>query len=931
MLKISRSFSNCIPLFFILLLTFSFTGNVYGVGADCSDGCDDYIDSFYGWEWPCGNPVGSWCCTGGGCPSWVCTDAPTWEPMTCYDPPEWTCCHSSYPACSVCASSRKYLSTGTCDDCGTGGSSGGGSTTTYGTVVGRVVSDLNFNGGITSNEMWANTALSCTSLVHSSLGFTYNSNNILDSWGCNTDGAYYRTNQIVTGTGRSIQLTGVPTALGYDCSRTNWVYNNTSNDSYDRTGTGCNASDLGITQNETQHLWFYMTPNRPPVLNLNSPINFTSSTVYPSKVAVTQYESGGYMRITATSDVGTTAYYTDGIYFNAYGSICDGVYPQVQLYGWRRDTGERQAIGSPFYVTGTSSGYWLWVGSDAYLFFDLQFLNDATNASGQDRNLFVSSVSFLQDPWGWGTIYSADSHDASKVLFDRGDPDDGYDTRDPVVVTNASGTFAGMYWSGAIRYPFPWTSPGNPATGGRITVTARDNFGATATGQILLNPVFRRVFGYVWTIPYASLSTLNCVPDPAQKLTDYPGASVRVIHEPYYTTTTGPVTSTGDYSVSNIFGAITDVYLDGINNASAPFYRLVCRNDVELSGQEFRTNFYDYYNKTVDQELNLGLQEIEARRWIAAYGSNISANDINLQLPPLPPVRLPSIVTTSTCGQTTYCSSLPSPAFSYYTLGYPSSPTGSQVFINTGQSVSEVGPAELQYLTLSGKTATDLGDDYRKDYEDYLRSNIRTMVNNIVDAYMTGEIDGYSHSTLPTTLPTSMGKSSIVLFNGESIANGYNYKITVPGSVAFLVVPKNGDLPLKINSISVTGTGRLLIITDRDVEIGEDVVGYTTNPNLSTVTPQVRAAILTTGNITIKSYQGNEFSTGTIILEGPVIAGRDVVIERDFSAIVNEVRPVMLVKYNSLYITQLNDLSATNTIPEVLKPLFEFSFTSKEY
>jgi len=179
-----------------------------------------------------------------------------------------------------------------------------------------------------------------------------------------------------------------------------------------------------------------------------------------------------------------------------------------------------------------------------------------------------------------------------------------------------------------------------------------------------------------------------------------------------------------------------------------------------------------------------------------------------------------------------------------------------------------------------------------------------------------------------TSVPASYSPNSVTVLSKtvNSIPDGLSY--TVSGGLAFLVVPKSGGTTFVINDLTPAAGGRLVIIADRNIEIGSLVSGSTSG-NAKTTASQVSASIITTGNITVKNNPSTSSSSpGTLIIDGPLISGADINLDRDLTAVVNEVRPALFVKFNPFYLTELNKIGIANSIPD-LSPLFVFDFSQK--
>ncbi|GIW69757.1 MAG: hypothetical protein KatS3mg101_0504 [Patescibacteria group bacterium] len=177
-----------------------------------------------------------------------------------------------------------------------------------------------------------------------------------------------------------------------------------------------------------------------------------------------------------------------------------------------------------------------------------------------------------------------------------------------------------------------------------------------------------------------------------------------------------------------------------------------------------------------------------------------------------------------------------------------------------------------------------------------------------------------------STLPPSFSDKDVKVLETSSIPNNYNYTVSGNG-IAVLVVPANGsDRRLNISNVTANGTGRLMIITDRDVVIGESSRG--SDPiSFEIINPaHIQVSIITSGNITVANGPSPFY---TLVAEGPLVASGNLTISRDPGHLVNELLPAFFVKYNPAYVLRLNNIAADGSVP-VLKPLFTFDFSQEE-
>ena len=262
----------------------------------------------------------------------------------------------------------------------------------------------------------------------------------------------------------------------------------------------------------------------------------------------------------------------------------------------------------------------------------------------------------------------------------------------------------------------------------------------------------------------------------------------------------------------------------------------------------------------------------------------------------------------------------------HYVLNYNpwvATPASSTVF--TEDDVVSLGPS-LDELSESGVSATRVGSKFREKNKQYF-SSFHSLIDTLKNA-PTG-----TYSATSSLSNRTFTKNSITIWNaGTSTipapAIG-NYSYTVSDGLAFLVIPRNGPSTnaININKITTSGAGRLVILADRDINIGSSAVG--SSNNLKNDTADIQASIITTGNVTVNNYLSASSSAGTVIIEGPLIigGGTGMTINRSLGTD-NEFRPAVFVRFNPLYITKLNDLAMKNTIP-ALNPLFTFDFTSE--
>ena len=792
-----------------------------------------------------------------------------------------------------------------------------------GSVVGRIRSDANKNGIIEDpSEDWANTASACAGLKHD--GFTLREGsgpNLITSYGCDASpvAAYYTTNLTIPTGSHTLTLGGLPP--GYVCTNTNvvWGYS-TSTGSVN--GTGCSPT-VTINPGGVNALWWIITkPNTLPTVTLSpTVINHSyAGEFFPVRVGITDPDPYGYLNIKTTLTSGAIMP-TYAIRFYAYANRANsGQWPIVRIYGWRKDTGARVAIrdiakgnATDILIDSTTRklfdvtvGY---TDMNLYSHFDFEFTNDIWEpATSTGTDVYVDRLEFYEDIVDEAYLYSVvQAEDATWVQFDRGDPDDGYDvikTGDTVsygpwvpIITGAD-SYSGMFWGGALRFPVPWVA--TTGTSGNLTFNVSDDSGVVVSRSVAINAIGRTISGRVWTIP-----PLTTIDDTYCNNNHVSGGSGTI--------SSGTVTanagfsssiSGGNYSIANNYGYVE--YLTLSNLVSPPGYRIACINNMYSPSTLVTSNFN--HTSAVAQTVNIGLRVISAGKWGAAMGSDIFANSILMSIPQV------------ICPATSYmCPDFTNPTepANFYALGY-SAPSSS---IFSGEPVS-VGPSRLSESNISvtnANTGTG-GQKFRKKNVKYLSTTIKSLVEDIAAATTTDL----------TTIPIihTMAKDSITVLDKSvnSIPNGFRY--STASGLSFLIVPKNGSTPFVINSVTPMLPGRLVIIANRDIEIGNLQQG--TVANVKTQPSHIVASIITTGNITIQNYPATSSSSpGGIMIDGPLISGGNITMERNLGPIYNESRPSLFVKFNPFYLTELNKIALANSIP-ALNPLFVFDFSQKD-
>ena len=912
------------------------------------------------------------CCTGNGCPSWDCRDSGTgcfWTGdetgagtcgrqcaanFVCYNSSTGDTCASSncsptpkngcdwYCLAGWVAPGTGVGSTYTCtwgldpsSTCAYCSGSGVGVTspppgTTYGKITGRMFSDYNKdNQPNGSGEAWSNSTSACAVYKSDTLNNTIGGSNIIPGtgWSCDGSGAYSVSNDIVTGL-KDVTLVGaLPGSV--NCGNVKWSYS-TSPGSNGKSGSGCVAAGLNITTG-ANYLWWWAVPNTPPTVTLSpTTINYSAGgEVHAIKVAITDPDPNGTLKIpsTLTAGLGATRQ-TVAIEFLAYGNQYNGQWPIVRIYGWRKDTGVRVLIadawraGATDILIDSATPKWFYVGvpwtdANAYSHFDLEFINDIWDpVTRTGTDVFVDNVSFFQDDpvWDWYP-YVVQAEDANWVQYDRGDPDDGYDVLPSTswpIVANSGNNYIMMAWGGALRFPVLWTSP-STSTSGNMTFNVSDEYGTVVSKSVSINPRTRNISGKLWTIPSGTVvDNAYCTNNRASA----PGLSPARVTANY----TGLFDDTdggGLYNIPNVFGYVDNLSLSNVT--SPPVYRIACVNDEAWTETGLTTSHIANTSPT-NQTINIGLRIIDAKKWIAGMGSDIYAKNIAMYLPS---ISCPN-------SQTYLCPSFPPSG--YYALNYGAA--SSTVF--TGTAANSIGPV-IQRLSESGITATKIGDKFASKNKEYFKTvsqMIKDITADTTNGYprVTGAYLYYSNNT--TLQPNSI----TIMSPAHSI---YTYSAyNVPSGVAFLIVPKYGNEPLYINNIIARGAGRLVVLADRDVIIGNSIPASNTgscDPKTCVSTssptapiPSIQASIISTGKITIENYPITATSSpGMIVVEGTLAGAGDLTVKRDLGSSSNEFRPALFIRYNPLYMTALNKIAVENSIP-ALNDLFTFDFSQEE-
>gem|GEM_PF-6575542 len=740
------------------------------------------------------------------------------------------------------------------------------------------------------NEAWGPTNPACNTPAGRHSGFTMmlGSTNITGPWTCDSFGARMATSDIDTGT-RTITLSGLPS--GYECV---WsTYSNSSN--FNKFDYGCSSTNVQVVEGANNYVWYRVRrSNAAPTASFSpTSVQYGPSSIFKWKVNVTDPDPNGTLNIKTTLSPGTNGTFYNGfLIFRAYGTPAVGQYPIVNVYGWHKTTGNRTLLGT---VTVNSTAvapgtYQVPVSSSDYAFFDIEFTNDYYSG-GEDRNLYVDYVRFA----AWQD-YLVQAEDSTSVFLDRGDSDDFYDIPTLSTTTpSGGGTFAVIAWGGSLRFPVMWKAPATAqyAVPGTISFDVKDNGGLGPVVNISTSPYTRSVTGFLWTTANPPV----CSAIPASGNSIYSGTTISVMDD---TVSKGPATvnSTGSYTINGIFGTINRVCISNLPNNLGATYTVVCNNilPTNITLGCISTDYTASPPFTTSTTINIGVKESTARSWVAALGGDVYASNYTMTLPP---------ALTNSKLRPSFPSGVSS---NYYVIGYsqPSSTIFSESLMNVGATV----------YSESNISATNLGSNFRQINKVFLQDELKNWVQSMKTK------DNFRVSTLPP----SFSDKDVKVLETSSIPNNYNYTVSGNG-IAVLVVPANGsDRRLNISNVTANGTGRLMIITDRDVVIGESSRG--SDPiSFEIINPaHIQVSIITSGNITVANGPSPFY---TLVAEGPLVASGNLTISRDPGHLVNELLPAFFVKYNPAYVLRLNNIAADGSVP-VLKPLFTFDFSQEE-
>ena len=777
-----------------------------------------------------------------------------------------------------------------------------------GSIVGRIRSDVNKNGIIEDpTEDWANTASACAGLKHD--GFTLregSGSNLITSYGCDASpvAAYYSTNASILTGSHTFTLGGLPP--GYICDNTNvaWGYSTSTGST---SGSGCSPT-VTINPGGVNALWWIIhKTNTPPTVTIPNSISYSvGGIVFPIKIKVEDPDVYGTLRIASSSNTASISLRSTSIIeINAYGNPDGGVWPNINIYGFRKSDGVR--VGPLASITVNSATRKTFQANtsafaNVYSHFDLVFSNDSWNGV-TGRDIWIDDIS-LYDSLGVKYTMQAENFDnlfSYDVGLSYGDANDFMTQSRSAALLNPPGYLL-LGWGGALRLPALWVSPNTvPAGAARIFFNIYDEPGSSAIQDwVSLNAVYSTLRGNIWVA--ASGSPVNC----SAPTTTHPSTPITIRVDPQ--NRTAGMLASGSYSVSSLYGPMTNVSLSGagLNPASGGSYANACLNNASYTAPGF-ISYPGSYIDPVTNTLNIGLRLVDAKHWFAALGGDIYAgNSINVTLPSACPNALNPM-----------CPSYASTSQTYFALGYGSA---SSIFSGFGM------PATPSRYSESGVSATNLGNQFSKKNSAYFKQTLTSLIDSLKN---TNKLSTFPTSS--TFAVTSAAPAYITALdpNISSAPSTYTYTVTGDTGLAVMVIPFKNQ-PFYINNIVTTGTSRLIILADRDIVIGNEIDG--TNLNPKTTDPHIKASIITTRNITFANKPLTATSSpGTLIIEGPVISGGDkgsdfgIKLDRNMVATSNELRPAVLVKFNPFYITQLNKIGIGNLIP-ALNDLFVFDF-----
>jgi hypothetical protein len=153
---------------------------------------------------------------------------------------------------------------------------------------------------------------------------------------------------------------------------------------------------------------------------------------------------------------------------------------------------------------------------------------------------------------------------------------------------------------------------------------------------------------------------------------------------------------------------------------------------------------------------------------------------------------------------------------------------------------------------------------------------------------------GTPSNTTPTANFQNLNPDNVYTFSGTIGANTA-YTLTKDG-VAVVYVTGVNPFTINGNFTSSSTSRRIVFVTNSNVSIGSNV--FTTNP-IKTSTPNIQAAIITSGSITL----GAAIANPSIVLEGPFAARSSLNLTR--SPYTTYTYPSEVVIYNPTIISRL--------------------------
>lgn len=394
---------------------------------------------------------------------------------------------------------------------------------------------------------------------------------------------------------------------------------------------------------------------------------------------------------------------------------------------------------------------------------------------------------------------------------------------------------------------------------------------------------------------------------------NFPGLAVTVRDSDGEIWTDTSVDSNGNYSISpesdDVVGPTVTICIT--NLPSDPVYVLQCKNGAELPGT---ANCYSGIPISRDNTTttNMMFWENVADPWLTTNRGIIMTSTISgIEPPRMDPT-----------------SSFYLAGIENYLLGYDQTPQKSLTLTNSVlTSIDNYTQSDLYGEGLSQDATNPFLVDNNAIFEnianfipDLNTSNLPANYHLVSSsspgsAFIKNHVYVFTHANALSNLPLS---PRVTESNGTTAASGVALLID-KATTGTLNIPR---------TIASTNLGRLMIMTTRDVVIGAQVAGHfapesiRTNPG-----SDIRVGIITTKNITITDYSGG--TSGTLILEGPLVAGGNIILDRDLGPVANGINPAAFIRYNPAYIIQLRNLMKETQIPNGLG-VRTFNYVRKE-